>query len=1074
MKRILYPIIFFISQSLYAGVPTQPVNIVNHSTAGVSMATPFYTVCVSSDLTHLESCGGSGGSGGEPLFLASPAAGITSDNINNWEYTYNTVSTSAINWNEVYSWGNHADAGYADALEVATDTNTLKSEISGLVYSTGSAMTGPLTNTSTITANSLHAPNIHNNAGLITSPVITNTATPYDISVGTSSCILFPSPDYNSGGRERYFVSGSTLTLVEGFNHVYLDYTGGSPVYGSATTETNTDYSDRVPVADIFIEDGEIDYLLQYGTPGLGGIEKNLHRVYTLRRFEKESGLNLSETTGRVVNISAGVGWFGLDYRAVSSTASSSSNMHVYTHNAGGDWIKTATGSYVNNWYDTATGTIALTSNRYAVNWVYRNVTEAKSYEIDLLLGTGDYTLAQAQAATLPTPPASISSFYYPVGKIIVQKDAATAVSVQNFATSQLNYTSAQEHNDLLALQGGQAGEYYHMTEAEHTDLGIAKLPLSGGTMSGSIDADAYTLNTSSSVTGITEILWADGTVQTSSPSAGGGFANPATEDLEMGSYSINSSTGINAESYLIKGSTAVAVRVGAGGSYTHTHLGIQSGAAIRADGSQGEGNVFLGYQAGLTHQWGGENIFAGAYAASNSGTNIQKNTILGYLAGYSIADNRNVALGERAMFAGTSAHGNTALGTQACDNVTTGDSNICIGYNTDVPSATGSNQVNIGDGIYGGLTLGSTVTIIPNVNISSNVNAHQYYINGVEFISNPTASGIVIGELAGHNHTGILNTLMGYWSGRVTSNGTGNSMYGYGTGYYNTSGSNNCFFGTNAGLTNTTGNDNVAIGNTAMNAGYGSGQTRNVFIGSLSGRLGSSTAKSDNVGIGYSALYTLNSSSANVALGANAGYSTTGGGDNNVFLGYNAGYANTTGKNNIFIGSRAGDNNATGNNNIIIGVDRDNIADNVSIYLDIGGAITGYMDEVSTISFVGSVSAVSYVDRTPYPDNLEIAYEAVNSMKAKDGGLDHEAMSSFVKGGYIEKYVHHYENKTTEVYDTITKEEKEVTKAVPIYVEEQKIGRDMSATISAQNEVIKDLIKRIEILENTSVMVEQ
>jgi hypothetical protein len=85
-----------------------------------------------------------------------------------------------------------------------------------------------------------------------------------------------------------------------------------------------------------------------------------------------------------------------------------------------------------------------------------------------------------------------------------------------------------------------------------------------------------------------------------------------------------------------------------------------------------------------------------------------------------------------------------------------------------------------------------------------------------------------------------------------------------------------------------------------------------------------------------------------------------------------------------------------------------------------------------------GEMSAGSIVDRTPYPADLETAYEAVLSINRlpdgkyiaddKDHQLDHSQLHPFVRSS---------DNK-----------------------------RDLSATVSAQNEVIKDLLRRIEQLE--------
>lgn len=92
---------------------------------------------------------------------------------------------------------------------------------------------------------------------------------------------------------------------------------------------------------------------------------------------------------------------------------------------------------------------------------------------------------------------------------------------------------------------------------------------------------------------------------------------------------------------------------------------------------------------------------------------------------------------------------------------------------------------------------------------------------------------------------------------------------------------------------------------------------------------------------------------------------------------------------------------------------------------------------------FTHNVSALSYTDRTPYPENLEVAYEAVTSMTRLPDGeydpynessqLDHSSLSSFVLS-----------------------EQADGT-----------LGRNLSATVSAQNEVIKDLIARVNELES-------
>ena len=77
--------------------------------------------------------------------------------------------------------------------------------------------------------------------------------------------------------------------------------------------------------------------------------------------------------------------------------------------------------------------------------------------------------------------------------------------SVQLIDSNANDYLNVYEyntsiHNNLSGLQGGVAGEYYHLTLAEHSDistlLGVngTYLPLTGGTMTGDINMNGNSL----------------------------------------------------------------------------------------------------------------------------------------------------------------------------------------------------------------------------------------------------------------------------------------------------------------------------------------------------------------------------------------------------------------------------------------------------------------------------------------------------------------------------------------------------------------------------------------------------
>jgi hypothetical protein len=130
--------------------------------------------------------------------------------------------------------------------------------------------------------------------------------------------------------------------------------------------------------------------------------------------------------------------------------------------------------------------------------------------------------------------------------------------------------------------------------------------------------------------------------------------------------------------------------------------------------------NTAFGANALRLNTTGGENAALGMYTlqANTTGNN---NTAAGTYALYvNTTGSSNTALGKNAMDKNQSGHLNTSVGQSALNNLTTGNENIAIGYNaggqqtsgssnifigtstTSPASATASNQLNIGNWIYG------------------------------------------------------------------------------------------------------------------------------------------------------------------------------------------------------------------------------------------------------------------------------------------------------------------------------------------------------------------------------------
>lgn len=318
--------------------------------------------------------------------------------------------------------------------------------------------------------NSVYADNVALSEGMFTEPTITD-ASGANIAVTSADVLIRSDATWGNDGKlYRATVPENTSLAVTDnvVNYLYVAWNGGSPVYAVTTDRNALNHSDKVPVARLAIRTGNVEYKLMYGTLAKAAAARNIDRVNHIRGsygIERESGLTLSETATRVVNISAGYAWFGLNRITLQAVYQGgpgmSSDMHYHV---GGVWAEQTMTQYNNTQYDNGTDLVTLTAGRYAVNWIYRNLTKL---DIDIVLGRGDYTLAQAEASGIPPLQDETDNFYVLCGRIIVKKGDSTAASVETVSSTAFSRATVSIHNDLSGIQGGTAGEYYHLTAAQ-------------------------------------------------------------------------------------------------------------------------------------------------------------------------------------------------------------------------------------------------------------------------------------------------------------------------------------------------------------------------------------------------------------------------------------------------------------------------------------------------------------------------------------------------------------------------------------------------------------------------------
>ena len=273
------------------------------------------------------------------------------------------------------------------------------------------------------------------------------------------------------------WVIDSSVALTDNSaNYLYIDYNAGSPQI-AVTTTIPTDHNTKILLGEVFREGTTLHFV------SAGQVMSNLgKRVFwknidVYGKFQRSSGIIISETGTRNIAVTAGYIYAGLTKASVDAIDTSVSDVFTYYYRDGsGGWTKVTSQTQIDNTqYDDGSGTLATLSSggwggsdKYGVHWVYKDV-DSDSF---VVYGQGNYNLQEAQDAQ---PPSSIPDLLKEVsgliGKIIIQKDDSTFTSIQSAFDVTFSPTGIVDHNDLANIQGGTADEYYHLTEAEHTDI---------------------------------------------------------------------------------------------------------------------------------------------------------------------------------------------------------------------------------------------------------------------------------------------------------------------------------------------------------------------------------------------------------------------------------------------------------------------------------------------------------------------------------------------------------------------------------------------------------------------------
>ena len=170
----------------------------------------------------------------------------------------------------------------------------------------------------------------------------------------------------------------------------------------------------------------------------------------------------------------------------------------------------------------------------------------------------------------------------------------------------------------------------------------------------------------------------------------------------------------------------------------------VAIGANALDENTTGSNNMAIGATALTENKTGNHNVAIGisALRLNESGSN---NVAIGTSALYNNIKIQNVAIGYNASANSTDAYGNIVIGYLAGDSLTTGDANIIIGYQVDAPSATLSEQMTIGNLLFG-TGIDGTGTTISSGNIGIATTTPDYKLTVVgQIMASTTADQLLL-----------------------------------------------------------------------------------------------------------------------------------------------------------------------------------------------------------------------------------------------------------------------------------------------------------------------------------------
>jgi len=445
--------------------------------------------------TNTPTLSDSGGGGSEGDFYIIGVAGTTSiDGVSDWEIgdwiVNNGLEWSKIDNSEMVSsvFGRSgavtAQSGDYNTSQVTENTNLYYTEGRVSANSDVAANTSHRSNTSNphdvvanqVNLNLLDSPTYESvqdwSNGVQSSGIIEGG----EITDGGSGTInitaikgIIKTTDSDTGANLFFDLGAQTgLSLTDcAANYISVDYNAGTPQIVISLTNNVNDHT-VFHIGKVWREGTKIEIV----DAGLSVYDFSKRvQLYNCEEsaLHMVSGASVSGTGTRNVAVTSGILYAGLNRMITDAVDTAAADNFEYYYYNGSAWVGSTQTQIDNLQYnDITSGLATLTDGNYGVHWVFKG-TEDNLY---VVYGKGDYSLSEAQSAQPPSSlPDRITGFGALRAKIIIAKSASSFVEVQNTSNTVFVGTSISVHNDLTGLQGGTGSEYYHLSQANYTDL---------------------------------------------------------------------------------------------------------------------------------------------------------------------------------------------------------------------------------------------------------------------------------------------------------------------------------------------------------------------------------------------------------------------------------------------------------------------------------------------------------------------------------------------------------------------------------------------------------------------------